>query len=66
MKGSGAEAGEEDEEENVEEKSPQQVIASLEAVLSATAEELEQQKRLNQSLLKRKVGWLLSWSLQLV
>ena len=39
-----------------EERSPQEVIANLEAVLSATAEELEQQKRLNQSLLKRKVG----------
>lgn len=37
---------------------PEEVIASLEAVLSATAEELEQQKRLNQSLLKRKVCWM--------
>ena len=45
------EDGEEDEE-----KSPEEVIANLEAVLSATAEELEQQKRLNQSLLKRKVS----------
>ena len=40
----------------MEEKSPQEVIADLEAMLSVTAEELEQQKRLNQSLLKRKVG----------
>ena len=42
----------------VEEKpgiNPEKVIAELEAVLNATTEELEQQKRLNLTLLKRKV-----------
>lgn len=37
------------------EKTPAEVIQDLEEVLSTTIEELEQQKRLNQSLLKRKV-----------
>ena len=42
-----------DMEEEV--KKPEEIIADLEAVLTVTAEELEQQKKLNQSLLKRKV-----------
>lgn len=45
-----------DMDEEVEEKTPQEVIKELECVLSATAEELEQQRRLNQSLIRRKVS----------
>ena len=37
------------------EQRPAEVIAQLESLLSATAEELEQQRRLNQALIKRKV-----------
>ena len=48
-----------DEEETTDkefqEKTPEEVIKDLEAALSATVEELEQQRRLNQSLNKRKV-----------
>ena len=38
------------------ERNQEEVIAHLETMLSTTTEELEQQKRLNLSLLKRKVG----------
>lgn len=38
-----------------QEQHPAEVIAQLESLLSATAEELEQQRRLNQALIKRKV-----------
>ena len=49
-----------DEEEatdktDFQEKTPEEVIKDLEEALSATVEELEQQRRLNQSLNKRKV-----------
>jgi hypothetical protein len=44
-----------EEEAEIPEKTPAEVIQDLEEVLGATVEELEQQKRLNQSLLKRKV-----------
>ena len=37
------------------EQHPAEVISQLESLLSATAEELEQQRRLNQALIKRKV-----------
>lgn len=40
----------------MEEKTPEEVIKELECALSATAEELEQQRRLNQSLIRRKVS----------
>lgn len=36
-------------------RSSDEIIADLEASLNDTAEELEQQKRLNQALLRRKV-----------
>ena len=35
--------------------SPDEIIADLEAMLNKTAEELDQQKRLTQALLRRKV-----------
>ena len=38
-----------------QEQRPAEVIAQLESLLSTTAEELEQQRRLNQALIKRKV-----------
>lgn len=38
-----------------DEQRPTEVIAQLESLLSATTEELEQQRRLNQALIKRKV-----------
>ena len=36
-------------------QSQTEVIAQLEVLLNATSEELEQQRRLNQALMKRKV-----------
>lgn len=48
-------ASKEEELTEIPEKTPAEVIQDLEEVLSSTIEELEQQKRLNQSLLKRKV-----------
>ena len=36
-------------------RSAEEIITDLEATLNETAEELEQQKRLNQALLRRKV-----------
>lgn len=44
-----------DEDSETPERKPEEVIADLETMLAVTAEELEQQKKLNQSLLKRKV-----------
>ena len=38
-----------------EEQRPAEVIAQLQLLLSATSEELEQQRRLNHALIKRKV-----------
>ena len=60
-----SESAEDVEEEVTRRKKPEEIIADLEAVLTVTAEELEQQKKLNQSLLKRKVSVHLSeWSAQ--
>jgi len=42
---------------------PEEIISELEATLHETAEELEQQKRLNQALLRRKVRRLILSSL---
>ena len=58
MKKADAASSEVDPECSVVEKKPEEIIADLEAVLTVTAEELEQQKKLNQSLLKRKVSRL--------
>ena len=52
----GGASGETEEDPEIpEKKSPTEVIKDLEDTLSATVEELEQQRRLNQSLCKRKV-----------
>lgn len=41
-----------------EEVSPEDKIASLQCILDSTAEELEQQRRLNQALINRNVSFI--------